>query len=982
MKPSVLCVTALAAAIGLGSAAWAIPASTSYYPVRLDDSAATYATPANFPLRGDGVADDTAALQQAIDAQWSAHKEGIVFLPSGKYRITHTIYVWPSIRIIGYGKTRPTLILAENTPGYQQGIGYMVVFAGARHPYRPGNPLPGTVPPTDVADANPGTFYSAMSNIDFEIRDGNPAAVAIRFHVAQHCFLTHMDFRIGSGLAALHDIGNEAEDLHFYGGQYGILTKAPSPGWQFTLLDSTFQGQRTAAIREHEAGLTLAGDRFLNVPTAISIDAGYPDELWVKDSSFSNISGPAVIISQENNPTTEIHLKNIVCSHVGTIAHLRQSNQNVSGSPGIYSIDTFVHGLIIPDIGEHGTIATSVHLTPLADAPAPPNIIRRSPAENTWVNLRTLGAKGDGQTDDTAAIQNAIDKYPAIYVPSGRYIVTNTIHLQNNTALIGLDPSTTQFDLPDHTPGYQGPGNAKALLESSKGGPNILSGIGIYTNGINSRAAGVIWKAGADSLLDDVRFLGGHGTNNADGSRVNPYNNTHTADPDIHRQWDAQYPSLWVTDSGGGTIADIWTPDTYAQAGMMVSNTSTPGHVYELSSEHHVRNEIILRNAAHWELDALQTEEEWGEGPYALPLEIDNSHDITIANFHSYRVIASYRPYPYAVLVSGSENVHFYNLHVNSNSKVPFDDSIYDQTFNLPVRNYELAVLNITGVHHAPWTPTASAVVPAGARITKLASGFFSLSGAAVDPHGRLYFIDTHWQRIYRWSPATRHAQLIRDQSLRPTELAFDRAGNLIVVSYAGDGTVYTFAPDAADNRVTFLHPVPAAARPGWTAILPDDYWGGHAFQQEVTQQRPYQYLSLDQTTFIPAGKDFVRGSLTWGVKMADILHANSLAAVASGRPFYITEESRQKTYAGTVKADGTLTQLKLFAERGGESVTQDAKGNVYLADGDISIYSPSGKKLGGILVPERPIDLIFGGPARKTLFILTHHALYSIETK
>ena len=33
------------------------------------------------------------------------------------------------------------------------------------------------------------------------------------------------------------------------------------------------------------------------------------------------------------------------------------------------------------------------------------------PAIDTWVNLKSLGAKGDGTTDDTKAIQDAIDKY-------------------------------------------------------------------------------------------------------------------------------------------------------------------------------------------------------------------------------------------------------------------------------------------------------------------------------------------------------------------------------------------------------------------------------------------------------------------------------------------------------------------------------------------------------------------------------------------
>ena len=43
-------------------------------------------------------------------------------------------------------------------------------------------PFPGTVPPqVGVVDANPGTFYSAMSNVNVEVSDGNPGAIAIRF---------------------------------------------------------------------------------------------------------------------------------------------------------------------------------------------------------------------------------------------------------------------------------------------------------------------------------------------------------------------------------------------------------------------------------------------------------------------------------------------------------------------------------------------------------------------------------------------------------------------------------------------------------------------------------------------------------------------------------------------------------------------------------------------------------------------------------
>ena len=971
--------------------------AASYYPLRLDDPKAVYLTKDKFPVHGDGVADDSDALQQAIDRVQETSQQGIVFVPEGRYRISRTIYVWPGVRIIGYGATRPVIVLGKNTPGFQQSIAYMMFFAGGRPGHEGAGqhriqtrhasdqPFPGTVPPAmDVIDANPGTFYSAMSNIDFEIGAGNPAAVGIRFHIAQHCFLTHMDFHIGSGLAALHDVGNEAEDLHFYGGRYAIMTRKPSPGWQFTLLDSTFEGQSEAAIKEHEAGLTLVRDQFKNVPAAISIDPGYAEELWVKDSRFENISGPALTISNESNARTEINLENIVCRHVPSFVLFREGGKKIDGSGEIYKVSVFSHGLTIADTNAKAEIQTAFRSEPLSNFPAAePPAIRDLPERKTWVNLRTLGVNGDGVTDDTAAIQKAINEHAVIYIPTGRYLVSDTITLKPDTVLIGLHPSTTQFDLADSTPGFQGPDTPKPLLKAPQGGTNIVTGIGLYTGGINSRAVGAMWMAGTDSLMDDVRFLGGHGTNNPDGTRSNPYNNTHTADPDIHRRWDGQYPSLWVTNGGGGTFANIWTPDTFAQAGLYVSDTETPGHVYELSSEHHVRNEVKLNRVSNWELFALQTEEERGEGPFALPLEIDHSKNILVANYHSYRVVSMFQPFPYAVRIAHSQNIRFRNLHVYSDSKASFDSSVFDQSHNAEIRFREIGSLTLSGEDTAPQPLAASSGVAADSKVEKLASGFFNISGGAVDADGRLYFVDPHWQRIYRWSPEEHDLDMIRDNPLDPVNLAFDKAGNLMVISYGGDGTVYSFRPDSAADQITLLKPQPATSRPDMSAVLPVDYWRNeNDFPQAVPVRKPYQYVSPDGTTFIPAGEDFTTGALYYGTKMSDVLRAFGLAKATQGHPFYVTSESEGKTYSANVTADGTLSGLKLFAEQGGESVASDADGNVYIAAGQIFIYKPDGTSLGTINVPERPIQLVFGGRDGRTLFILARTSLYSVPIK
>jgi pectate lyase-like protein/SMP-30/gluconolaconase/LRE-like protein len=948
----------------------------SYYPARLDDAKAFYLTPDAFPVKGDGVADDSAGVQLAIDAVHEKTNQGILFVPSGTYRLTKTIYIWPGIRLIGFGATRPRFVLTSNTLGYQRGPTYMFFFAGGR-PH-------GNAPPPD---ASPGTFYSALSNLDIEIQDGNPGAVGVRAHYAQHCFLAHMDFHIGSGLAGIHDGGNVVQDVHFYGGRYGIWTRKPAPGWQFTLIDTYFDGQREAAIREREAGLTLIRPEFKNVPTAISIDPQFSDELWIKDGRMENISGPAIVISNEKSARTEINMENVVCRKVSIFASYRKSGKPVPGPSDTYRVKIFSHGLHYDDTGAQPSIRDVYDTEKLS---ALPELVKSDildlPPIDTWANIKSLGAVGDGVADDTVALKNAIATHRTIYFPSGQYRVTDTITLKPDSVLIGLHPSVTRILLADSTPAFQGVGSPKPLLETPADGTNIVTGIGLYTNGINPRAVAAKWDAGTHSMMNDVRFLGGHGTIDPNSTAEESskvwkqiYNDTHSADSNPKRRWDGQYPSLWIT--GGGTFADIWTPSTFAQAGVYISNSSAGGRIYELSSEHHVRNEMILDHVSNWEIYALQTEEERGEGGFALPLDIRNSTNITFANLHMYRVVSMVQPFKYAVRAADSRNIRFRNVHCYSDSKVSFDTTIYDQTHNVEIRQREFSWLTMSGAVPMAHAPHVSTILAEGAKLKKLAGDFFNISGGAVDRSGNPYFVDAKGQTIYRWVVAAHQLSKVRDNPLDPVQLFFDKSGDLIVVSYAGDGTVYAFKPDSTSDDVTLLKAEPAAALPGLTAVLPADYWRNeNDFLETIPVKLPYQFVSPDGTTFLPAGEDFVSGELYYGSKLNNTLRAFGFAPVVAGRPFYVTDESGEKTYAARVGNDGTISNLKLFAEQGGESVAADKYGNVYIAAGQVYVYDPAGEMIDTIDVPERPSQLLFGGPDGNTLYILARSSLYAVQ--
>ena len=965
----------------------------SVYTQRPDDSEAVYFTPEEFGFKADGKTDVSDALQEAIYRVKREKNFGILFIPEGKYRISRTIYIPKAVRVIGYGKTRPEFILSKNSPGFDRDVEtdkgkskYMFWFTGEV-----------VEDENHVNDASAGTFYSAMSNVNVRIEDGNPAAVAFRTHYAQHSFISHIAMYIGKGKAGIFDVGNEMEDLAFYGGQYGIISTKASPGWQVMMVDAYFEGQSKAAFRTCETGLAIVNLHVKNVPCVFDIVDNYWEKLYIQNSRFENVSDAAIRIAVEDNSYNSVTLRDVYCSKVPVLAVCKRTGEKTAVEHKSYLVRSFDHGLQMESLDDRPEQKTVLDVEAVAKLPAAvATSLPAVPDMGTWVSAKDYGAVGDGVTDDTEALQKAIDGNDAVYLPTGWYRVSNTLRMRPETKLIGLHPFATQLMIADGTPAFSGFGTPVPVLESSRGGDNVLTGIGVNTSANNYRAVGVKWMAGAGSYLNDVKFVGGHGgmekpdpDRPARPWRWNMGPRVSTADSPVREQgmdiaWDRQYWSLWVTDNGGGTFKDVWTANTYATNGFYAENTGTPGRIYAMSIEHHVRNEVRFKNVSNWEVYCMQTEEETVESSECQPIEMDGCSDMRFANLYMFRVIKVNRPYHSGVRLRGCRGIEFLNVHNYAQTKYTTDIAVYDQNKGIEVRPWEFSRLYVTG-------DEAGRFVPSGDGAYKIAEDFEFTEGIAHDSKGNIYFCENRMPRLWAWSE-NRGLRLVADFHWKPYNVAVDTEDNVLVTfrydrqagwdgdttdvsllpdaggtSFSGWGNsgyavlVYAIDPENPETSLRLLETRPMGSVAGVVkALYPANRWrDGHDYNAIAVAVPEQCFVAPDGKTIIP--------------RVYDLARCSALLEARPGKPFHMVNEYDRRTVVCDVAGDGTLSNLRYFVEDGEFSLAEDESGRLYIGNGDVQVYDRDGKKVRFIKTAERPSTLtVYGGK----LYMTGRHSL------
>lgn len=267
-----------------------------------------------------------------------------------------------------------------------------------------------------------------------------------------------------------------------------------------------------------------------------------------------------------------------------------------------------------------------------------------------------------------------------------------------------------------------------------------------------------------------------------------------------------------------------------------------------------------------------------------------------------------------------------------------------------------------TAVHAQP-----AARVTGGAQPVLVQDGFQFTEGPATDTDGSVVFSDVRASRIYRWTPDGQ-VTLWREDTGGANGLFFAPDGSLIIcegergriTALDRAGTLTVLAAGYAGKR--FNRPNDLWVAPDGAVYFSDPNYG----RPELSQEGEYVYrISPDRTTLTPVITDLVR--------------PNGLIGTPDGQTLYVTDAGAGQTWRYRITPTGALTDAALFASYGGDGMTIDERGNIYLAADGILVFAPDGQLIERIAIPQRPTNLTFCGPQRRTLFITARTAVYTL---
>jgi gluconolactonase len=266
-------------------------------------------------------------------------------------------------------------------------------------------------------------------------------------------------------------------------------------------------------------------------------------------------------------------------------------------------------------------------------------------------------------------------------------------------------------------------------------------------------------------------------------------------------------------------------------------------------------------------------------------------------------------------------------------------------------------------------------VLPAGAKVEKLAGGFSFIEGPVWTPEdgGYLIFSDINANRLIRWSPRT-GATTFRSPSGQANGNARDAEGRLITCEHAdrrvsrteSNGTVVALV-DRFDSK-TFNAPNDVTVKSDGTIWFTDPNYG-------LGQTQPGRYVYR----FHPSN-----GNATVTALVTNFDQPNGICFSPDETRLYIADSGGpHHIRVFDVLPDNTLTTGRVFAVINPgvpDGMRTDAAGRLFSSAGDgVQIFGTNGALLGKVLTPETAANLCFGGASNEMLFITARTSLYGV---
>jgi len=276
-------------------------------------------------------------------------------------------------------------------------------------------------------------------------------------------------------------------------------------------------------------------------------------------------------------------------------------------------------------------------------------------------------------------------------------------------------------------------------------------------------------------------------------------------------------------------------------------------------------------------------------------------------------------------------------------------------------------------------SPEFFKLIDKDAKLEKFAGGFGFTEGPMWDPSGFVYVSDEEKNKIYRAYPDGHVEELISLGD--PDGNTFDPKHRLITTA----SELRAILAITPDGKYTVL----ANQYDGKKLNTPNDVIVGPDGALYFTD--PTLDFVKDETSelgFQGVYRLAADGKLTLLTK--DAQQPNGLAFTPDGKKFYVDDDDQKNIRVYDVAPDMSLTNGRIFGSEVGDKgdgvpdgMKLDVNGNMFVTGPKgIWVWTPEGKHIGTIVMPEQPANLTWGDADYGTLYITATTSVYKLRTK